>query len=98
MHNSRKKWNGPTKTSAHFTKEFYSAKYRLINSVGVPVQRKWLEGDAVPSIQTKRPHGNETPVLGKRRAEDDISPLILTTQEAKESFSQEGISADFAGL
>lgn len=37
-----------------------------------------LERDAVPTIQTKRPHGDETPVLGKRRAED-ISPAILTS-------------------
>lgn len=36
--------------------------------MGVPVQRKELERDAVPTIQTKRPHGDETPVLGKRRS------------------------------
>lgn len=50
-----------------------------MESVGVPVQRKELERDAVPTIQTKRPHGDEIPVLGKRRAKDDSSPAILTS-------------------
>lgn len=49
VHNSRKNWNGPTKASvlcsAHFTEDSYPAKYRLMESVGVPVQRKELERD-----------------------------------------------------
>nr|XP_034307549.1 uncharacterized protein LOC117682972 [Crassostrea gigas] len=53
-----------------------------MESVGVPVQRKELERDAVPTIQTKRPREDETPALGKRRAED-ISPAILTSTPKK---------------
>lgn len=50
---------------------------------GVGWSSRPLERDAVPTIQTKRPHGDETPVLGKRRAEDDISPAILTSTPKK---------------
>lgn len=47
-----------------FMEDFYLGKYRLMESVGVPVKRKEFERDFFPTIQTERPHGGNT-CIGK---------------------------------
>jgi hypothetical protein len=62
VHNTRKNWSGPTKhsllCSLHFSDDAYPAKYRMMALVGIPVKRRELEKDAVP---TKYPQQSQPP-------------------------------------
>ncbi|XP_062567897.1 THAP domain-containing protein 10-like [Saccostrea cucullata] len=68
--NSRKNWTGPTSASVlcsvHFSPDSYPAKYRIMESMGVPVQRKELERDAVPTVKIQIPE-EKTPFTGETK-------------------------------
>ncbi|XP_061182659.1 THAP domain-containing protein 1-like [Saccostrea echinata] len=87
----RKNWKGPSKTSTlcsvHFAEDAYPAKYRILESMGVKVNRRDLNRDAIPTLQTKvDPSTTPALALGKRQA-PPTTPLTSTPKKPRRDFS-----------